>query len=84
MPKKGKITEFVASVKKPNRDTPIKRQKAKELIKAVKLEESPNQKNFIKYLKSPTPKKKITNDLMKRKNKQINNIITKLPYLYYL
>ena len=58
MPKKGKITEFVASVKKPNRDTPIKRQKAKKLIRPVKLKESPNQKNFIKYLKSPTPKKK--------------------------
>ena len=59
MPKKRKATtEFVSSVIKPNRDTPIKRQKAKELIKAVKLEESPNQKNFIKYLKSPTPKKK--------------------------
>ena len=32
MPKKRKATtEFVASVIKPNRDTPIKRQKAKEI-----------------------------------------------------
>lgn len=58
MPKKGKITEFVASVKKPPRNTPKKRREAKKLIRPVELKESPNQKNFIKYLKSPTPKKK--------------------------
>ena len=58
MPKKRKITEFVASVKKPNRDTPIKRQKAKKLIRPVKLEESHNQKNFIKSFGSPSPNKK--------------------------
>ena len=49
MPKKRKITEFVASVKQPNRDTPIKRQKANKLIRPVKLKESPNQKNFINF-----------------------------------
>ena len=59
MPKKRKATtEFVASVIKPNRDTPIKRQKAKKLIRPVKLKESPNQKNFIKSFGSPSPKKK--------------------------
>ena len=60
MPKKGKITEFVATVKKPNRSTPIKRQKAKELIRPVILEESPTKslKNFIKSFGSPSPKKK--------------------------
>ncbi len=60
MPKKGKITEFVATVTQPKRNTPIKRQKAKELIRPVKLEESPTKslKNFIKSFGSPSPKKK--------------------------
>lgn len=73
MPKKGKITEFVATVKKPNRSTPIKRQKAKELIRPVKLEESPTKslKNFIKSFGSPSPKKKTPNNFTDN-NKEIN------------
>ena len=73
MPKKGKITEFVATVKKPNRSTPIKRQKAKELIRPVKLEESPTKsnKNFIKSFGSPSPKKKTPNNFTNN-NKEIN------------
>ena len=73
MPKKGKITEFVATVKKPNRSTPIKRRKAKELIRPVKLEESPTKslKNFIKSFGSPSPKKKTPNNFTDN-NKEIN------------
>ena len=69
MPKKGKITEFVATVKKPNRSTPIKRRKAKELIRPVKLEESPTKslKNFIKSFGSPSPKKKTPNNFTDNK-----------------
>ena len=68
-----KPTEFVATVKKPNRSTPIKRQKAKELIRPVEIEESPT-KSFIKFIKSfgsPSPKKKIPNNFTNN-NKEIN------------
>ena len=68
-----KPTEFVATVTKSKRNTPIKRQKAKELIRPVKLEESPTKslKNFIKSFGSPSPKKKTPNNFTNN-NKEIN------------
>tara|TARA_Y100000741_G_scaffold363185_1_gene350844 strand:- start:1244 stop:1558 length:315 start_codon:yes stop_codon:yes gene_type:complete len=68
-----KPTEFVATVIKPKRNTPIKRQKAKKLIKPVELEPSPT-KSFIKFIKSfgsPSPKKKTPNNFTNN-NKEIN------------
>jgi hypothetical protein len=70
-----KPTEFVATVTQPKRNTPIKRQKAKKLIKPVKLEESPLKsfKNFIKSFGSPSPKtKKKTPNNFTNNNKEIN------------
>ena len=53
-----KTTEFVDTVKTV-RNTPVKRQMAKQKIKPVKLESPIKQsfKNFYKYLTSPSPKK---------------------------
>ena len=71
-----KPIEFVATVTKPKRTTPIKRQKAKELIRPVKLESSPSKSfiNFIKSFGSPSPKtKKKTPINFTNNNKEINN-----------
>jgi hypothetical protein len=72
-----KPTEYVATVTKPKRNTPIKRQKAKELIRPVKLESSPSKSfiNFIKSFGSPSPKtktKKKTPNNFTNNNKEIN------------
>lgn len=72
-----KPTEFVAKVTQPKRNTPIKRQKAKELIRPVKLESSPSKSfiNFIKSFGSPSPKtktKKKTSNNFTNNNKEIN------------
>ena len=72
-----KPTEYVATVTQPKRNTPIKRQKAKELIRPVKLESSPS-KSLIKFIKSfgsPSPKtktKKKTSNNFTNNNKEIN------------
>ena len=69
-----KPTEFVATVTQPNRNTPIKRQKAKKLMRPVELKESPS-KSIINFIKSafgsPSPKKKTTNNFTNN-NKEIN------------
>jgi len=72
-----KPTEYVATVTQPKRNTPIKRQKAKELIRPVKLESSPSKSfiNFIKSFGSPSPKtktKKKTSNNFTNNNKEIN------------
>jgi len=74
-----KPTEFVATVIKPPRNTPPKRQKAKKLIRPVKLESSPSKTssktwvNFIKSFGSPSPKtKKKTPNNFTNNNKEIN------------
>jgi len=68
-----KPTEFVATVTQPKRNTPIKRQKAKKLMRPVELKESPSKSfiNFIKSFGSPSPKKKTPNNFTNN-NKEIN------------
>jgi len=72
-----KPTEFVATVTQPPRNTPIKRQKAKKLMRPVELKESPSKSfiNFIKSFGSPSPKtktKKKTPNNFTNNNKEIN------------
>jgi len=68
-----KPTEYVATVTEPPRNTPIKRQKAKKLMRPVELKESPSKSfiNFIKSFGSPSPKKKTPNNFTNN-NKKIN------------
>ena len=68
-----KPTEYVATVTEPPRNTPIKRQKAKKLMRPVELKESPSKSfiNFIKSFGSPSPKKKTPNNFTDN-NKEIN------------